>query len=69
MLAVTHDCIWERRYAEGAVDMATSGSVGSACNLLSIAWARFAMQAAERLGHLTESKIRSHSYGGNLRPT
>ncbi|CAK0790676.1 unnamed protein product [Prorocentrum cordatum] len=68
MLDDDYDWESERSYAEGAVELATSGPVGSALRLLSTAWAKFAMQAATRLGHLTGSRMRSHSYGGKLGP-
>eukprot|EP00959_Pyramimonas_sp_CCMP1952_P239892 5013330-Pyramimonas_sp.AAC.1 len=68
MLQDEHDWQLERSYAEGAAEMALSGSVGSAWRLLSTAWARFAVQAAIRLGHLTGAPIQAHSYGGYLRP-
>eukprot|EP00959_Pyramimonas_sp_CCMP1952_P282273 5899842-Pyramimonas_sp.AAC.1 len=63
MLQDEHDWELEKSYAEGAAGMALSGSVGYAWRLLSTAWARFAAQAAIRLGHLTGTPIQAHSYG------
>ncbi|CAK0816022.1 unnamed protein product [Prorocentrum cordatum] len=68
MLQDMHDWELERTCAEGAVEMAVSGSVGAAWRLLSSAWARFAAQAATRLGHLTGTPVQAFSYGGYLRP-
>eukprot|EP00959_Pyramimonas_sp_CCMP1952_P336537 7046946-Pyramimonas_sp.AAC.1 len=48
--------------------MALSRSVGSAWRLLSTARARFAAQAAIRLGHLTGTPIQANPHGGYLRP-